>query len=273
MPSNELLLISVGNTRTRFAPVAEGKLQPTRAVVNAGGGAGGGGGEGGPAALRSTLAEGIAGLAPGGRVVLASVNDPIADALAEEAVRLLGGPRLLRVGSGLKVPIAHELPAPVTVGVDRLLNALGAFTRSEEACVVIDAGTAITVDLVNTHGVFEGGVIAPGLATMLWSLHARTAALPELPVPRSAEELGDAALGNTTASAIRLGCVAALRGLARVQIDRYAERIGRYPRVIATGGDAPLLFEHDDLVEHIVPDLTLIGMLAAWQASGMSGED
>jgi type III pantothenate kinase len=255
MPHTDLLLISVGNTRTRLAGVTGGKLDPARAVPN----------EPRPALLEA-LSECVAQLGPEGRIVLASVNEPIADELAQRVTELMAGPRLTRLGKGLRVPIEHDLPAPVTVGIDRLLNALGAYTRSGEPCVVIDAGTAVTVDLVNAQGRFEGGVIAPGLSTMLWSLHQRTSALPELPTPRSRAEMGEEPLGNTTAKAMTIGCVAAVRGLARLQIDRYAERLGTYPRVVATGGDAALVFEDDDLVEHIVPDLTLIGMLAAWNA-------
>lgn len=263
MPPIDQVFISVGNTRTRVAPVRGGKLEPSRAVANTD-----------RAALHAAVREALGGLTPEGRVLLASVNDAVADPVAELTQQAVSGPRLVRLGRGLRVPLAHELPEPVTVGTDRLLNALGAYSRSKEACVVIDAGTAITVDLVNALGVFQGGVIAPGLATMLWSLHERTAALPELAPPRARGDMGGEPLGKTTASAMLRGCVAALRGLARVQIDRYAELLGSYPRVVATGGDAALLFEDDELIEHIVPDLTFIGMLAAWNVyAGTGGED
>jgi pantothenate kinase type III len=72
------------------------------------------------------------------------------------------------------------------------------------------------------------------------------------------------ALGKNTQQAMTLGALNSVRGLVRWQVERFAEMAGRYPRVIATGGDAPLLFEGDDLVEHVVPDLQLVGMVAAW---------
>jgi pantothenate kinase type III len=62
---------------------------------------------------------------------------------------------------------------------------------------------------------------------------------------------------------MRVGVRAAVRGLAHELIDRYAEFYSAYPQVIATGGDARALFENDDLVEHIVPDLVLLGIQAA----------
>jgi pantothenate kinase type III len=61
-------------------------------------------------------------------------------------------------------------------------------------------------------------------------------------------------------------------GLVHLLIDKYAEFYEAYPRVIATGGDAAVLFEDDELVEHIVPDLTLIGMKTAWEMSAAEQE-
>jgi len=135
--------------------------------------------------------------------------------------------------------------------------------------VVIDAGTAITVDFVDDRGCFQGGCIAPGLGLMLASLHEHTAALPlierhEGEIP----DVGAGPLGKTTAGAMVHGCLAAIRGMAHGLIDQYAELNNAYPRVVATGGDAPRLFENDELVEAIVPDLVLMGLQATWESRG-----
>ena len=129
------------------------------------------------------------------------------------------------------------------------------------------------MDFVDGQGVFHGWAIAPGLQMMLRALHEQTAALPlvamsreMLPPPANVDsEVEDAnpPFGKDTAHAIALGVASAVRGLAHELIDRYAVFYKAYPRVVATGGDAPLLFESDPLVEAIVPDLTLIGMLEA----------
>ena len=148
-----------------------------------------------------------------------------------------------------------------TVGQDRLLCAVGASVRAEQACVVVDAGTAITVDFVDGEGTFQGGIIAPGVQMMLDALHERTAALPKVPFALPDRALGP--FGKDTTHAMRLGVLNAARGLARHTIEQYAEAFGGYPQIVATGGDAPALFEHDDLVEHIVPDLQLIGIAEA----------
>ncbi len=288
-PLANLLLISVGNSRTRCAVAIGG----AGAQMGGSGGGGGGGGELQPSIyLRNdelgTLPDRLADLAAGVeglRPVIASVNDPVADRL-EAALLDYAGPAdlrapVLRMGRDLPIPVEHTLTPPITVGQDRLLNALGAFSRSTQACVVIDAGTAVTVDFVDGHGVFQGGAIAPGLRAMLAAMHEHTSALPRLDLnPDLLPGRNDPAehpWGKTTPSAMTLGAVAAVRGMAHELIDRYAEFYEAYPRVVATGGDAPLLFDQDPLVEHIVPDLTLIGMLAACnialQADVEDGDD
>lgn len=262
-----LLLVSVGNTRTRFARTAGGHLEPSVCIGNSD-----------PERLVEEVSRAAreVGTVPA-RVVLASVNDPIADRL-EAGLRGQagnegpaacngeggGGLTVIRVGRDLPVPLEHTLPPPVTVGQDRLLDALGAYTRSQQACVVVDAGTAVTVDFVDGAGVFHGGAIAPGLRMMLSAMHGGTASLPAVDLaPGLLPEAGRAPFGRTTPQAMVVGVVAAVRGLVHHLVDRYAEFYEAYPRVVATGGDAPLLFDNDLLVEAIVPDLTLIGMAAA----------
>lgn len=262
MSISELVLVSIGNSRTRIARCRpwegeHGAIEPSRVMDNAE-----------PKLLATAVLEAAGmGTADAG-VLVASVNAPVAERVTAD---LAGhGPVVVRLaieGRGMKIPIQHVLPAPVTVGADRLLAALGAFARSGEACVVIDAGTAVTVDFVDSFGVFQGGVIAPGLAMQLRALHEGTSALPAVEPPRPGHGgLPTGVLGVTTKDAMMLGCARSVQGLVRLMIDKSAELHGSYPRVIATGGDAPLLFEHDDLVEHIVPDLVLVGMMAAWQA-------
>lgn len=287
MPES-LVLISVGNTRTRLALARRGQLEPSTVLPNTDLGA-----------LVDTAVDLNlkAGASPDASesdqdnqplIVLASVNDPVANELTKLlTARQLRPARIgIAKGSDLPIPMITSLTDDSTVGIDRLLGALGAFARSKQACIVIDAGTAVTVDFVDGAGTFHGGAIAPGLQLMLKSLHEHTAALPLvaldattvvrpglLPVGEPAEQVedeiaaaehtGPAPFGKNTQEAIILGVTSAIRGLVHELVDRYAEFYRGYPRVLATGGDAPLLFSTDPIVEHIVPDLTLIGMLAA----------
>jgi type III pantothenate kinase len=262
--SRAVVLVSVGNTRTRFAVApADGPLEPSRVMASAG---------------AEEIAEAIleaAGRADAGAALIASVNEPVGSQIA----RLLGDAgvdkRLAvgRLGSDVPIPVQHTLTDGSSVGQDRLLNALGAFSRSHQACIIIDAGTAVTVDFVDGHGVFHGGAIAPGLTMMRDALHERTAALPRVEIGPAVQTAGGQPFGKTTAQAINLGIASMVVGMAHLLIDRYAEFYEAYPRVIATGGDAPLLFENDPLVEHIVPDLALIGMQTAWQLRAGEEDD
>jgi type III pantothenate kinase len=264
----ELLAVSVGNTRTRLGLFRGARLEESQAVANDD-----------LRAIVSAAAGMLEKAAHETPVVIASVNNAVADRLAPELDDAATG-ELYRFGRDLVLPVQNALNDDSTVGQDRLLNALGAYSRARQACIVIDAGTAITADFVDGEGVFQGGAIAPGVNLMLRALHEHTAALPEVrfevgcgPTPRVSEMSEGGAVGEEepkkqpwgkdTRGAMLAGVCAAARGLAHGLIDRYAEFYGAYPQVVATGGDARALFEGDEVVEHIVPDLTLLGIQAA----------
>lgn len=257
--SAPVLAVNVGNTRVSFAPLMGGKTPtgaksaPVDAIEEA----------------ARECAAALAGLGADAVAVIASVNDPAAERIERALAEVTGDDGVVRFGRDIEIPIRHTLDAAgeKTVGQDRLLTALAAYETAGQACVVIDAGTAITVDFVDGEGVFHGGAIAPGARMMLDALASRTASLPAvaLEVPVALQDEAAPPFGKNTPDAMRTGVIAAARGLVRDLTDRYATFYGAYPQVIATGGDAALLFSGDELVEHIVPDLTLIGIGAAWR--------
>ncbi|MGE3108246.1 MAG: type III pantothenate kinase [Phycisphaerales bacterium] len=252
-PQAEIVLVSIGNTRARLAAASGSTLEPSRVVECAD-----------PGALEHAVLEMTARYGVQ-RVLIASVNQPAADRL-NRALAQHGDLNVQRIGADIPIPIPHTLSDAATVGQDRLLNALGAFARSQQACIIVDAGTAVTVDFVDGEGTFHGGAIAPGMSMMRDALHEHTAALPKADIaPQHLHASPEAPFGKNTVEAINLGVTGSIVGLVHLLIDRYAEYYEAYPRVVATGGDAPFLFEHDELVESIVPDLPLIGMLTAWE--------
>lgn len=192
-------------------------------------------------------------------VVMSTVHRASADAI--ERALVAEGLVVQRFGRDLEIPIRHSLndSGAKTVGQDRLLCAIGAFGMANQACVVVDLGTALTVDFVDGEGVFHGGAIAPGITMMLRSLHEQTDALPQIEY-RLPEE--SAPFGKDTADAIRLGVTAMVCGSVRWLAERYALHYEAYPRIIATGGDIGVL-EPDGLVETFVPDLQLHGIRRA----------
>ncbi len=192
-------------------------------------------------------------------VVLSTVHRAAADAV--EGALAAEGLSVQRFGRDVAIPVRHALTddGARTVGQDRLLCALGAFSLANQACVVVDLGTALTVDFVDGEGVFHGGAIAPGVGMMLAALHERTDALPnvEYRLPEPGEPFG-----RDTPGAMRLGVTAMACGAVRWLAERYAEHYEAYPRIIATGGDLGVL-EPDGLIETFVPDLQLVGIRRA----------
>jgi type III pantothenate kinase len=139
----------------------------------------------------------------------------------------------------LQVAVAH----PAGVGMDRLLNAVAANHRDRAGCpaILVDAGSAVTVDWVDAAGVFRGGTIFPGLRLMARALNQYTAKLPLVEVTDSTPPV----LGTNTTAAITAGIHGAVVGgisyLAEQLTLNLRHENPREPLVYLTGGDAVLL--------------------------------
>jgi type III pantothenate kinase len=139
-------------------------------------------------------------------------------------------------------PLTVRVDEPRRVGIDRLLNVVAVNELRPADCpaVIVDSGTATTVDAVSSDGAFEGGAILPGLALSAKALHEYTALLPLVSVP----ELGQAApepLGRNTRAAIRSGLFWGQLGAVKELIERQA---GSNAALFVTGGGGALLAEH-----------------------------
>lgn len=201
--------------------------------------------------------EKIAGRTPSA-IVAASVNPAAAEPL-ELVIEQQTGRKAAWIGREIDLPIQVLTESPAETGVDRVLNIAAAYEQLESACVVVDAGSAITVDFCNDNGDFLGGAISPGLSMMLDSLHEKTARLPRVQF-----EVPQGAVGRSTSSAICHGVYHGIRGMVKELVENYATDLGRWPDLIATGGDARTLFEGWELIHAIAPDLTLYGMALAY---------
>jgi type III pantothenate kinase len=206
------------------------------------------------------LAEAWGKLADKGEASIAGacVNPAILEPL-EHAVEQATGQKVAWVGRDLDLPIKVKTDNPAETGVDRVLNVAAAFEQMEHACVVVDAGTALTVDCCNDQGEFIGGAIAPGLGAMLDALHEKTARLPRIEFARP-----EGVIGRNTQQAIRHGVFHALRGLVKEMVENYATELGAWPEIIATGGDSEALFGDWELIHAVAPDLTLYGIALAY---------
>ncbi len=200
-------------------------------------------------------------------VAVSTVNPAAADAIEREIRK--AGLRVMRFGRDMPIPFVHSLDedGERTVGHDRLMCAAGAYAIVQQACVVVDLGTAMTVDFVDGQGVFHGGAIAPGLKMMLGSLADGTSALPKVEYERPGS-----VFGKNTPDAMRIGVAAMAQGAVRLLAERYADFYEAYPRIVATGGDMGLL-EDDELVETFLPDLQLHGIRRACEMLLESEDD
>ena len=176
------------------------------------------------------------------------------------------GYRVTVLEGGTKLPLAVDLEHPDRTGIDRLLNAVAAKSRLEagQGAVLIDAGSAVTVDWLDESHTFQGGCIFPGLDLMAEALHRYTALLPRVavapPVPSPP--------GKSTVPAMQAGLFLAVSGGIREAVRLYSEAASVPPRVFFTGGQAPLLAEEMRIPAEwtVWPEQTLAGILRAAEA-------
>ncbi len=166
-----------------------------------------------------------------------------------------------------RLPLKLNVRRPEKVGLDRLFNAVAANSRKQAgvAAVIVDAGTAVTVDYIDEAGVFQGGAILPGLGMMADSLHKQTAALPHIK-PDELEFLGGSVKlpGKKTTEAMALGIIACfLGGIERISRE-YLKLATQQVIFFIGGGDGSWVDRNISLGEHFWwPEMTLEGIRIA----------
>ena len=133
-------------------------------------------------------------------------------------------------------PFINAYLTPTTLGIDRMVLAAGAVLKfPQKTCLIIDAGTCITYDLVTSNRVYEGGAISPGIALRYSVLHTHTAKLPLLSAIYLENEVG-----KTTEDSIHIGVIAGVLQEIDGFISKYSVNYSDLT-VILTGGDANFL--------------------------------
>lgn len=156
--------------------------------------------------------------------------------------------------------IEIKIDRPSELGADRLVNAFAVHKEYGYAAIVVDFGTATTFDVVDAHGNFCGGVIAPGPNVSLEALYLAAAKLPSVTVQKP-----KAALAKNTIDAMRSGVFWGYVGLVEKILERLIHEWGEKPKIIATGGLARLFRDDIPAIDVIDEDLTLKGLLAIYQ--------
>jgi len=175
------------------------------------------------------------------------------------------GVPMLELTSQTLVGIGIDYPKPDTIGPDRLANAIAARHHFGAPVVVLDFGTAVTLDVVNRAGNYAGGIIAPGLAAMTDYLHEKTALLPRIKI----REI-KTSIGKSTEEAMLVGAVHGYRGLVRELIGELKRelKVKRLP-VVATGGYAKLMASKLPEISAVEPNLTLEGLRLVWKVQSL----
>lgn len=201
--------------------------------------------------------------APEGAVI-SSVVPHLLPEIAAAVEKELGNQALV-LTSDTPLPVRNGYARPREAGLDRLANAVGGVELAGAPVIIVDAGTAVTLDVVNAQGVFIGGAILPGAELWSAALSFHTAALPTVNL-----EAPERVIGTTTVENILSGIVYGLSGAIDRLVEVTRKELGSPAPVLLTGGGAPLLAPYLECTRHVTPHLTLVGLAAIRKHSNPS---
>jgi type III pantothenate kinase len=164
-------------------------------------------------------------------------------------------PKPLILGENVKAPVTNKYRIPSQVGQDRLVNAAAAYFLYGGPAIVVDFGTAITVDLVSRRREYLGGLIVPGVEISLEVLTAKAALLPRIELTPPTE-----LLGRDTVSSMKSGLFYGYSSLCDGIVRRLKARHAPKAKVIATGGHAGLIAPYCKTFQRVDSNLTLKGL-------------
>lgn len=192
-------------------------------------------------------------------VVIASVVPDIQPKLVALAQRAFDQQPLCVGDAAVDLGISVNIDQPEQAGADRLVNAVAAAAHHQLPVVIIDFGTATTLDLIGPDGSYEGGVIAPGVNLSVEALYMAAARLPRIAVKPWPADMP--VLGTDTVSAMHSGVFWGYVGMVEGLLGRLRQAHGAALPAIATGGLAQLFAEHIDDSLIVDADLTLKGLV------------
>ena len=178
--------------------------------------------------------------------IIASVVPPVFNSVYTGVLKMTGKQPLV-VGPGLKTGLNIHVDIPSQVGSDRIVAAVAALAEYKAPLVLIDMGTATTIEVVEPENVYMGGVIFPGVMVSLDSLTSRAAQLPGISLDKPKN-----IIGKNTVDCMRSGMMYGTAAMLDGMIDRIAEELGHQSTIVATGGMAQFitpLCRHEIILE------------------------
>jgi len=199
-------------------------------------------------------------------VCLASVAPPVTQSIVEGIARSTGCTGVT-VDASTPLPVTLDVDEPLTVGADRIVNAVAAFERIKGAVIVVDFGTATTFDCISPKGEYLGGVIVPGVQVSLDGLLARAAKLTrvELAAPPHV-------LGRNTTHALQSGVVFGYASMIDGMVARLEAELGYSCHIMATGGLSTLIAKHTTRIQEVDVNLTLDGLCLLHERNASAAE-
>jgi type III pantothenate kinase len=189
------------------------------------------------------------------RTVVSCVVPPMV-ALLDAFCRKYLGHAPLWVDARTCAGMAIRYRNPDEVGADRIVNAVAAYHKYRSSLIIIDFGTATTFDAISAKGEYLGGAISPGIHIASEALFQKASKLPRVEIFKPPP----AVIGTDTAGSIKSGIIFGYAGLVDGMVRRMAAEMGGQPKVIATGGLAPLMQHVSETIETVESALTLEGL-------------
>ena len=194
-------------------------------------------------------------------VIVSSVVPGLTRSYRNLASGVFGVP-FYSVTAGMKTGLDNRYDDPEAVGADRIVNAVAAGRHYGFPAIIVDIGTATTVEAVDGEGCYLGGAILTGLYVSLEALVAQTAKLPSVDL----EEEPPRVIATNTPDSIRSGFIYGYAGAVDALIRRSRDELGEdNVSVVATGGPAGVIVPYCREIEEFDPDLTLKGLLALYE--------
>lgn len=178
--------------------------------------------------------------------IISSVVPPVFNSVKTGVIKVIGKQPMV-VGPGLKTGLNIHMDVPSQVGSDRIVIAVAALAEYSAPLILMDLGTATTIEVVEPDNVYMGGIIFPGVRVSLDALTSRTAQLPGISLDKPKNVIGKNTV-DCMRSGMMYGTAAMLDGL----IDRIEEELGHPSTLIATGGLAQFitpLCKHEIILE------------------------